>query len=52
MTGSVVHWGQWTGLALLDSGYLRRSQGLNVLQVDRETDEGTYAEPNIWVRHR
>jgi hypothetical protein len=52
MTGTVTQWQDWTGLTFPDSGQYVIPQGLSLLQIDRETDAGTYVEPNIWVRHR
>jgi hypothetical protein len=52
MTGTVAEWEEWSGILLPSSGDYVIPQGLSVLHVDREADLGTYAEPNIWVRHR
>ncbi len=52
MTGTVAEWEKWTGLALLSTGDYVIQQGLSVLRIDRESDLGTYVEPNIWLRHR
>ena len=52
MTGTVAEWEKWTGLALPATGDYVIPQGLSVLRIDRESDLGTYVEPNIWLRHR
>jgi hypothetical protein len=52
MTGTVAEWEQWSGIALPSSGDYVIPQGLSVLRVDREADQGTYVEPNVWIRHR
>ncbi len=26
--------------------------GLSLLGIDRESDQGVYREPNVWMRHR
>ncbi len=26
--------------------------GLSLLRIDRESDQGVYREPNVWMRHR
>jgi len=52
MTGTVAEWEEWSRLALPCSGDYVIPQGLNVLHVDRDSDLGTYIEPNIWVQHR
>jgi hypothetical protein len=51
MTGTVEEWEKWTGLALPSSGTYVIPDGLTVLEVDREADQGIYREPNIWLRH-
>ena len=52
MTGTVAEWEQWSGIPLPSSGDYVIPQGMSVLHVNRETDLGTYTEPNIWIRHR
>lgn len=51
MTGSVEEWETWTGLNFPESGEYVIPGGLSLLQIDRETDSGTYIEPNVWVQH-
>jgi hypothetical protein len=52
MTGTVTQWEEWSGIPLPSSGDYVIPQGLSVLHLDRETDLGTYTEPNIWIRHQ
>lgn len=52
MTGTVAEWQEWTGLAFPDSGDYVIPDGLGLLRVDRDRDQGTYTEPNVWVQHR
>lgn len=52
MTGTVSEWEEWAGIALPSSGDYVIPRGLGVLRIDREADQGTYVEPNIWMRHR
>ena len=52
MTGTVAEWERWTGLAMPSTGDYMIPEGLAVLTVDRETDRGVYADPNVWMRHR
>jgi hypothetical protein len=41
----------WTGMALPATGdYV--IPGLSILRLDTGEDLGTYAEPNVWVRHQ
>ena len=51
ITGSVRDWERWTGLAFPESGDYVFPEGLAPLAVDRETDSGTYWEPNVWMIH-
>lgn len=52
MTGTVAEWERWTGLAFPETGDYVIPEGLALLHVDRESDEGVYQEPNVWMRHR
>ncbi|MDT6983104.1 hypothetical protein ACFSUJ_01905 [Streptomyces lusitanus] len=52
MTGTVAEWERWTGLAFPETGGYVIPEGLALLHVDREADEGVYREPNVWMRHR
>ncbi|MGW4762053.1 hypothetical protein ACWEPD_10260 [Streptomyces pseudogriseolus] len=52
MTGTVAEWERWTGLAFPETGDYVIPEGLALLHVDRESDEGVYREPNVWMRHR
>lgn len=51
MTGSVEQWETWTGLNFPETGEYVIPGGLSLLHIDRETDSGTYIEPNVWVQH-
>ncbi|MGV9223491.1 hypothetical protein ACWDPF_12515 [Streptomyces albogriseolus] len=51
MTGTVAEWERWTGLAFPETGDYVIPEGLTLLHVDRESDEGVYREPNVWMRH-
>jgi GNAT superfamily N-acetyltransferase len=51
ITGSASDWEDWTGLAFPESGDYTIPGGLVPLPIDRETDTGTYREPNVWVFH-
>lgn len=44
-TGTVAQWEQWTDMPFPDSGDYVIPDGLNILQIDRGTDAGTYTEP-------
>jgi GNAT superfamily N-acetyltransferase len=51
ISGSVADWEQWTGLAFPESGAYTFPQGLATVEIDRDSDTGTYWEPNVWLVH-
>ncbi|MEV7453126.1 hypothetical protein [Streptomyces nigra] len=51
MTGTVAEWEGWTGMAFPESGDYVIPDGLSLLRIDRQTDQGVYQEPNVWMRH-
>ncbi len=51
MTGAVAEWEAWTEMVFPDSGTYVIPDGLSTLHIDRTSDQGSYVEPNIWVRH-
>ena len=51
ITGSVADWEGWTGMAFPDSGSYVVPDALNLVEIDREADRGTYVEENLWMRH-
>jgi hypothetical protein len=51
VTGSVHQWERWTGLAMPGSGQYVVPGALVPVAIDRETDRGTYLEPNVWMTH-
>jgi hypothetical protein len=52
ITGAVEEWESWTAMAFPESGEYVFPQGLAPLTVDRESDRGSYWEPNVWMLHR
>jgi GNAT superfamily N-acetyltransferase len=52
ITGAVEEWVSWTAMAFPESGEYVFPQGLAPLTVDRESDRGSYWEPNVWMLHR
>ncbi|WP_345216553.1 hypothetical protein [Georgenia halophila] len=52
MTGTVAQWEGWTRMLFPVSGEYVIPDGLSTLRIDRDADEGTYIEPNIWIQHR
>jgi GNAT superfamily N-acetyltransferase len=51
ITGSVTDWETWTGLPLPVTGRYMFPDGLALLEVDRDADQGQYCEPNVWYIH-
>ena len=51
MTGTVADWEKWTNMPFPSAGPYVIPDGLTVLHIDRESNTGTYIEPNIWLRH-
>ena len=52
VTGTVAEWEEWTEMAFPESGQFVVPGALVPVTVDRKHDEGRYAEPNVWMRHR
>lgn len=52
VTGTVAEWEEWTGMRFPDSGPYVVAGALVPVEIDRDRDQGRYAEPNVWVRHR
>lgn len=52
VSGTVAQWEGWTGMAFPQSGRYVVPGGLDLVAIDRENDLGTYAETNVWMRHR
>ena len=51
VTGSVTEWEQWAGMAFPETGLYVVPGALDLVEIDRERDLGTYAETNLWMRH-
>jgi hypothetical protein len=49
--GTVAQWTKWTKLEFMESGHYLAPGMMNPFQVNLETDEGTYREPNVWMIH-
>lgn len=52
ITGSVAEWESWTGMAFPETGDYVVPGALDTVSINRESDEGRYQEPGIWLRHR
>jgi hypothetical protein len=51
ITGTVPEWEGWTAMTFPESGDYWFPGGLATVRIDRELDQGTYWEPNVWMRH-
>lgn len=51
ITGTVAEWEDWAKLAFPETGQYVVPDALDLVDIDHERDRGTYAEPNLWVRH-
>jgi GNAT superfamily N-acetyltransferase len=51
ITGTVPEWEDWAQMAFPQTGTYVVPQALDLVEIDRERDQGTYHETNLWVRH-
>lgn len=51
ITGTVTEWEAWTGMAFPDSGDHIVPRAAAVVHIDRDADQGTYFDPNVWIVH-
>jgi len=51
VTGTVAEWELWAGMAFPETGRYVVPGALDLVEIDRERDVGTYAETNLWMRH-
>jgi hypothetical protein len=51
VTGTVAEWEQWASMAFPETGRYVVPGALDLVEIDREQDLGTYAETNLWMRH-
>lgn len=51
ITGTVAEWETWTGMAFPETGRYVVPDALGLVDIDRDTDTGTYLEDNLWVQH-
>jgi GNAT superfamily N-acetyltransferase len=52
VTGTVAAWEKWTGMAFPQTGRYVVPGALDLVDINRERDEGVYEETNLWMRHR
>lgn len=51
VTGTVTEWEEWTSMDFPGTGQYVVPRALDLVDIDREKDLGTYAETNLWMRH-
>jgi len=51
ITGTVTEWESWAEMAFPQSGHYVVPEALDLVEMDRESDRGTYAETNLWMQH-
>lgn len=49
--GTVAEWEEWAAMAFPESGSYVVPDALDLVEIDREADSGTYRETNLWMRH-
>lgn len=52
ITGTVAEWEDWAAMAFPETGTYVVPAALDLVEIDREQDHGSYAETNLWMRHR
>jgi hypothetical protein len=52
ITGSVAEWETWAEMPFPASGSYIVPGALNLVQIDRDHDQGIYREENLWVQYR
>ena len=51
ITGTVAEWEEWTGMAFPESGRYVVPDALDLVDINREQNRGTYEETNLWMQH-
>jgi hypothetical protein len=51
IVGSVAEWEAWTEMVFPQTGRYVVPDALGLVEIDREADQGTYVEDNLWMRH-
>ncbi len=51
ITGTVAEWEEWTEMELPISGWYIIPGALSPVLIDRDSDKGSYIEPNVWMVH-
>jgi GNAT superfamily N-acetyltransferase len=51
ITGTVSEWESWTQMLFPATAQYVIPDALDLLHINREKNEGTYTEPNLWMQH-
>jgi hypothetical protein len=51
VSGTVAQWEEWTGMAFPQTSRYVIPGGHDLVEIDREHDQGIYEETNVWMRH-
>ena len=51
ISGTVAEWESWTDMVFPESGSYIVPDALGLVDINRETDTGTYVEEGLWVQH-
>jgi hypothetical protein len=49
--GSVTEWESWTEMLFPQTGRYVVPDALGLIEIDRDADQGTYVEDNLWMQH-
>jgi len=51
ITGTIEEWESWTEMRFPESGKYIVPGALVPVEIDYDANQGTYTEPNVWMRH-
>jgi hypothetical protein len=51
ITGTVAEWESWTEMVFPQTDHYVVPDALGLVEIDREADQGTYVEDNLWMQH-
>ncbi len=51
ISGTVAEWESWAEMAFPTTGQYVVPGALDLVEIDRDADRGTYSETNLWMQH-
>ena len=51
ISGTVAEWESWAEMAFPTTGQYVAPGALDLVEIDRDSDRGTYSETNLWMQH-